>query len=568
MSGALVLPLFAMTVYLIYSGAREAEAQERAVVLAAARDGAEVLDAELAQMRDLLGAIASRPLVRALDPARCDPLLKELSSVDSRFANIGLRTRAGEALCLQQSAGLSTPAQIREAEWFQEAVEAEEFQASNAFRARTLGRWVVVLSQPVSDRSGAPAAVLAAAVPVERFAELIGRGGEIESAVSLLVDRAGTLLYRSLDNPEWQGKKALGADLLDKLPAGRQGNYRARGLDGVERLYAFAAVTPSGWKVIVGRPAAAVSQRAQHQMLVSLLLWGLLTLLATALAFGVGRAVSGPIRQLGTLVRAAGEGYFHFPIQPRGPAEVARLAEEFNRMLAQRRGAESELKSALKTRVLQHDRLEALTRRVTTLREKQSRDLARELHDRVGQNLSSLSINLERLRGESTGRESAARIADCVAVVEATGLIIQDVLTELKPPMLINYGLLDALRFHAREFSRRSGVAVEVSGPERAGPLGAEIELALFRIAQAALNNVAQHARAKSARISLEHSGGRTRFCIRDDGAGFDVASAVASGRWGLGGIRERAEAIDGVLRIDSAPGRGAELVVELDAGP
>ena len=90
--------------------------------------------------------------------------------------------------------------------------------------------------------------------------------------------------------------------------------------------------------------------------------------------------------------------------------------------------------------------------------------------------------------------------------------------------------------------------------------------MALFRIAQAALNNVAQHARAKSVQVSLERNGGRIAFRIRDDGIGFGARQAMTSGRWGLSGMRERAEAIEGELRIDSQRGRGTEIVVELAA--
>jgi len=226
----------------------------------------------------------------------------------------------------------------------------------------------------------------------------------------------------------------------------------------------------------------------------------------------------------------------------------------------------TELKSSREQRSRQQDQLIAMSRRLVTLQEKERRDIARELHDRVGQNLSMLSINLERLRASSAGRESAARIADCVSVVEAMGLVIQDVLTELKPPMLANYGLIDAVRFHAREFTRRTGIAVEVTDTHPAQRLSPDVEMALFRIAQGALNNVAQHTRAKNAQISLEREDDRMTFRIRDDGAGFDAAQAMASGSWGLTAMRERAEAIDGELRIESAPGRGSCVIVELGA--
>ena len=222
-------------------------------------------------------------------------------------------------------------------------------------------------------------------------------------------------------------------------------------------------------------------------------------------------------------------------------------------------------------RALEQSRVQArslgeLTRRVTTLQEKERRDLARELHDRVGQNLALLGIHLARLRAEASGRESAERIADCQALLEATGRLVQDLLTELKPPMLASYGLLEALRWHARDFALRTGIAVDIGGADPEPRLGAEIEMALFRITQAALTNVAQHAGAKHIWVRLERNGPQLGFEVRDDGKGFDPERAIASGRWGLTAMRERAEAIGGRLRIVSAPGKGARLIVEARA--
>jgi signal transduction histidine kinase len=204
--------------------------------------------------------------------------------------------------------------------------------------------------------------------------------------------------------------------------------------------------------------------------------------------------------------------------------------------------------------------LAAMAQRLVTLQEKERRDIARELHDRVGQNLSALSINLARL----ASAPDAGRLEESRKLVEETGVVIQDVLTELKPPMLASYGLVDALRFQAREVSRRTGIAIEVHGPDPVVRLDSEIEMALFRIAQAALNNIMRHARARHAYILFSAAAGNVKFEVRDDGIGFDPARALASGRWGLTAIRERAEAIGGALEVASAPGEGARIIVRL----
>ncbi len=210
--------------------------------------------------------------------------------------------------------------------------------------------------------------------------------------------------------------------------------------------------------------------------------------------------------------------------------------------------------------------LRELSRRLIDAQEKERQILARELHDRVGQNLAVLGINLTRLRGEKASpAETQARIDDSLAVLEATGKVISDVLTDLKPPMLSNYGLLEAIRWHANVLARRTGLAVEVTGPALPR-LTSEIDMALFRIAQGALNNVAQHARARNIGVRLEAGERTVRLVVADDGSGFDAAAALASARWGLATMKERAEAIRGSLRIESAPGRGTRIIAEVPA--
>jgi len=216
----------------------------------------------------------------------------------------------------------------------------------------------------------------------------------------------------------------------------------------------------------------------------------------------------------------------------------------------------------------QRNQLATLSRRLTAVREQQSRDIARELHDRVGQNLTVLGINLTRLRDEQAASpKTRIRIDDSLAVLEATGKVISDVLTELKPPMLSDHGLLEALRWHVKQLAQRAGIAIKVT--DSAAPrLAPEIEMAFFRIAQGALNNVVQHARARGVVVRLDAVNGMARLEVADDGAGFDASAPAVSARWGLETMKERAEAIDGTLRIESAPGRGTRIIAEAPVGP
>jgi PAS domain S-box-containing protein len=346
MAGALLLPLLVMLGFMAYRSVKTAEADAYKAVLDAAQTRARAIEIELGSMRELLSAIAQRPLVRSLDPSRCDPFLQELRAIDARVANIGLRTRAGEAMCLQRSENVLSVAQIRDSEWFREAIAGDGFRASNAFVAKTLGHWVVALSQTVHDASGAPAAVLAAATPIERLATWITRGEPIEGGVSLLVDRSGRVIAGSLDNQAWLGKELPKAEPIDKVLSGADGNYRVRGPDGVERVYGVATVPSAGWKVLVRMPTEAMSALVRQQVRESLLVLGGFALLACVLALAFAHKLSGAIRRPRDLVRATAQGRFQLPIPVRGPGEVAELTEEFNRMVAAQQRAEQALREA------------------------------------------------------------------------------------------------------------------------------------------------------------------------------------------------------------------------------
>jgi PAS domain S-box-containing protein len=202
--------------------------------------------------------------------------------------------------------------------------------------------------------------------------------------------------------------------------------------------------------------------------------------------------------------------------------------------------------------------LHALTRKLVAAEEAERRRIAGELHDRVGQSLSALNINLDIvLRDAGLAPAVRQRLEDSVALVDATLQSIEGVMAELRPALLDEYGLAAALGWHAEEVARRSGlrVAVEEAADASQG-LRLEAALALFRIAQEALNNAVKHAQASSVTIRVCREDGHALLEVRDDGRGFDPSS-TRKGRWGMTTMRERAEAAGGRLEVDAGPGKG-----------
>jgi len=214
----------------------------------------------------------------------------------------------------------------------------------------------------------------------------------------------------------------------------------------------------------------------------------------------------------------------------------------------------------------QREQLRALTTRLAEVEEEERRRLARELHDRVGQNLTSLSISLSTVRSllpPETTPQVVPYLDGSITLVEETAELIRDVMGELRPAVLDDYGLLAALQWHGQRFSEHTGLPVLVQGEELAPRLPSTVETALFRIAQEALTNVAKHAQASQVTVTLESVDGGARLTIADDGIGFDPAARHHTG-WGLITMRERAETAGGHLRVESIPGEGTRIVVEV----
>ena len=216
--------------------------------------------------------------------------------------------------------------------------------------------------------------------------------------------------------------------------------------------------------------------------------------------------------------------------------------------------------------------LQALSRRLVELQESERKELARELHDRVGQSLTALKINIDILQPALASQGNAevlARVADSAALLESTMDTIENVMSELRPPMLDDHGLAAALDWHARNFSRRTGIGVAVRAGEPALRPAPQVEIALFRVAQEALNNVAKHARARRVEIALDHANGEYVMSVQDDGIGFDgVEDASDKPKPGLGMVtmRERAQAVGGHFEVQALPGLGTQLTVRVSS--
>lgn len=211
-------------------------------------------------------------------------------------------------------------------------------------------------------------------------------------------------------------------------------------------------------------------------------------------------------------------------------------------------------------------RLRAISQRVVEIQEIERRRLSAELHDRIGQDLATINLNLHIIRDQLPPPQLervASRLDDSIGLVENTVETMRDVAGALRPLMLDDYGLAVTLRAHAEQFSGRTGIRTVVQARDPVLRMSQAVEVTLFRIAQEALTNVLKHSQADAVRISLEV--GRDEVCltIADNGCGFDAQALRGHPGESLGLLimEERLRAIGGALRIDSRRGAGTRLV-------
>jgi len=218
-------------------------------------------------------------------------------------------------------------------------------------------------------------------------------------------------------------------------------------------------------------------------------------------------------------------------------------------------------------------RIQALSHRFLAAQELERRRVAAELHDEIGQGLATLKLALDTLAmsaPDSAGREP---IEECSRI--AGGILRQarDLSLTLRPSVLDDLGLLPALRWMIARVPPESGVAVElVAGAGEGDRYPGDVEIVCFRVAQAALTNALHHAAARRVRVALLSSPEAVELTVADDGAGFDVDAAHrrarSGGSLGLLAMEERASLVGGVLRIESAPGRGTRVALRVPVAP
>lgn len=524
-------------------------ARDREIAMVAA----ERISEKLQNYADILTVLGNDPGLRADDDARRLVVLRGASEQLAPFdGGVFILDASGQLVASLAPAGVN-----------QAPVNLEPYFRS--VRTLQVPAFSDILDQP--DQADSVLAVLA---PIggptgDVVGALVGvfqlknqqLGGDIrrlrigERGLAYLVDRQGRAIY----HPD---ASLLGQDLRREAVVQRalQGDHNALvATAGDEQVvYGYASVAVSGWGLITRESFAALTAPVRPYLGAALLALGLGLLLGLFwLALGAQR-ITEPINRLAAqAVRlAAGAEVTH--VDGGAIRELQTLAQAFDDMAQQVAGS----------RAAQRSYVAELTR----TQEDERRRIARELHDGTVQALVAIGRRLEYLEGSAQNPELVGQLAALRQEVGTAAAEARRFSRELRPLALEDLGLTPALRNLANQLHEQHGIQVTLTARGALRGLTGDQELALFRIFQETLTNVAKHAQATEVSALLESDAEGVLLQVSDNGRGFAQALSTDEfarrGHFGLIGIQERAQRLGGRLELESQPGQGATVRVWL----
>jgi signal transduction histidine kinase len=231
--------------------------------------------------------------------------------------------------------------------------------------------------------------------------------------------------------------------------------------------------------------------------------------------------------------------------------------------ITERKRAEEESKRAEKELTTMTKRLRVLSHRLIEIQEQERTNVARELHDQIGQSLNLLKLLIDRARiandedRQGLYNQAVPLLAELIDRVGTLSL-------ELRPKILDDLGLVHALEWYFERFTNQTNIRVQFESPVTDTQIDKQIANSVYRVVQEALTNVARHAHATAVRVILKAKHSSINLRIEDNGIGFDPVVIDASASGGIIGMQERISLLGGTLQFLSKPGAGTRITVEI----
>lgn len=366
----------------------------------------------------------------------------------------------------------------------------------------------------------------------------------------ILLNPGGGLLMHSLPRPP--SSELLAANPL--LPGQPWGMALLDTEEGIIRDLALPILDGKAGVVRVGLSETRIRNEVEATVFRVMTTTGGVLLLGLGAAFLLTLVITRPIRELVLATQAVSRGELGARAPVRARDEVGTLASAFNTM-----AEELQRKEELRAQLLD---------KVISAQEEERQRIARELHDETGQALTSLMVGLHLAEQAGPSLELTQRLGDLRALAAQTLDEVRRLSLELRPGSLDDLGLVPTLEQYVRQFAQQHGIAIAFQALGLDGKrLPPPVELVLYRTIQEALTNVARHAQAQHASVLLDRRPDGVVVLVDDDGVGFDVVSALQATdgpSLGLHGMQERAALVGGKLTIESSPGSGTTLYLQI----
>lgn len=350
----LVIPLAGLLGWGAWRDAQYAVDQVRAVHRPIATLLAADVGRKIVVARDTLARLAQRPLIQAADPTRCDPLLAELLSLSSGFANIILTNTEGLTLCSALPLPPGPVVNVGQTPWFRQLMVSKQFQVGQAHMGPVSRKWVAVLSMPVRNAEGDMVAAVHLTLNLVVLNPGIAAHDLPPHSSFGIIDSQGTLLWRNQDSekaigtrPQWEVVRRILAHQNTHRQAEQsfddEADFETVGLDGVMRFYTSSPIPEAGWTAYFGQPSAGVYTQAHERIATSVTLGLISVVLLGVFVLVVAGRIERPIRSMAQTVGRFSAGEKHARATASGPTELVQLAHALNHLLEERLHTETTL---------------------------------------------------------------------------------------------------------------------------------------------------------------------------------------------------------------------------------
>ena len=432
--------------------------------------------------------------------------------------------------------------------YFQQVRALRTFVFSNVIKEPGTNQNIIAVAVPITDLQNN----FAGAIVGRFYVDFQGLGREVQKLKvgkqgdAYLIDRSGHLIYHEIDH-------LIGTDFNQRqavklLRGGDPEGAFTSQEDGQTRVEGYAIMPISGWGLVIGEPWSQVMEPVQTALR-PVAIVAVLGLIAVAGIVSVGvRRVTDPIQNLVVQARQVAAGDYDAQVSLSRIREIRELGMAFNDMVQQIRKYRAGVRQYVAD--------------ITRTQEEERKRIARELHDDTVQSLIAMGQRIELVKEMlDNSDEARTRLGEVRAMVTGAIASVRQFSRDLRPLTLEDLGLTAAMQYLVNQLAQSEGIEVNLEVEGKIEDLPTDVEVAIYRILQEALNNIKKHAHASWVNVVAQFTPQQIELTVRDNGRGFEVPETLtdfaSNGSFGMMGLQERARLFGGNVFVQSAPKQG-----------